>query len=186
MLKIGLFTFGGGHAMISLLENEFVNRKKWLEDEEFYDLITIAETTPGPIAINCATYIGYKQAKILGAIVATLGIVLPSFTIIYVISLFFNKFLSITWVAAAFKGIQICAVFLILSAGVRMFKKLQKNLLSIIIMTATFTCMLLLSVFAINFSSVFYILIAAAIGVLIYAIGYIRDKKRPKDKEVPK
>ena len=98
MFKIGLFTFGGGYAMISLLETEFVSKKKWLEHGEFMDLVAIAESTPGPIAINCSTYIGYKKEKLLGSLFATLGMVIPSVIIIYLISLFFNQFLSITWV----------------------------------------------------------------------------------------
>ena len=92
MLKIGLFTFGGGYAMIHLLENEFVSKKKWIEEDEFMDLVAIAESTPGPIAINCSTYIGYKKERILGAVLATLGMCIPSFTIIFLISLFFNLF----------------------------------------------------------------------------------------------
>lgn len=92
MFKIGLFTFGGGYAMIGLLENEFINHKKWINGEEFMDLVTIAESTLDPIAINCATYIGYKKEKIIGAIIATLGMCLPSFTIIYLISLFLINF----------------------------------------------------------------------------------------------
>lgn len=183
MFKTGLFTFGGGNAMIGLMENEFVNRKNWLGPEEFMDLVAIAESTPGPIAINCATYIGYKKEKVLGSVVATLGVVLPSFIIIYVISLFFNQFLSISWVASAFKGIQICAVFLILSAGVRMLKKIKKTVFNIIVMTVTVICMILFSLFAVDFSSVFYILISGSLGLLIYAIGYIRKKKK-KDDEV--
>ena len=185
MFKTGLFTFGGGNAMIGLMENEFVNRKHWLGSEEFMDLVAIAESTPGPIAINCATYIGYKKEKVLGSIVSTLGVVLPSFIIIYVISLFFNRFLSISWVASAFKGIQICAVFLILSAGVRMLKKLKKNVFNIVIMTATVVSMIVLSLFAVDFSSVFYILISGLIGLLLYGIGCARKNKK-KENEVQK
>ena len=128
MFKIGLFTFGGGYAMIHLLENEFVSKKKWLDNDEFFDLVTIAESTPGPVAINCSTYIGYKTEKILGSFVATTAMCLPSFIIIFVISLFFNAFLENTYVAAAFKGIQVCAVFLILCAGIKMAKKLKKSI----------------------------------------------------------
>ena len=95
MLKIGLFTFGGGYAMIHLLENEFVTRRRWIESGEFMDLVAIAESTPGPIAINCSTYIGYKREGVLGAVFATIGMCVPSFTIIYLISLFFNSFLEI-------------------------------------------------------------------------------------------
>ena len=186
LFKIGLFTFGGGYAMISLLENEFVTKKKWIDHDEFMDLVVVAESTPGPIAINCATYIGYKTEKIWGAIFATLGMVLPSFTIIFLISLFFNQFLSITWVASAFRGIQVCVVFLILSAGLKMLKKMKKSFFSLCLTSATFICMILFSVFAVDFSSVFYILISGSIGLLIYAIGYIKNKKTHPENEVKK
>lgn len=177
MFKIGLFTFGGGYAMINLLDNEFVTKKKWLEHDEFLDVVAIAESTPGPIAINCATYIGYKKEKVLGSIIATLGMVIPSLTIIYIISLFFNQFLTITWVSSAFKGIQVCVVFLILSAGLKMLKKIKKTPFSISVLSITFVCMTIFSLFAVNFSSIFYILISGSLGVLIYAINYIAKKK---------
>ena len=183
MLKIGLFTFGGGYAMIHLLENEFVSKKKWIEEDEFMDLVAIAESTPGPIAINCSTYIGYKKEKILGAVLATLGMSIPSFTIIFFISLFFNQFLSIGWVASAFKGIQVCVVFLILSAGVKMLKKMKKKPFNLIVMSATFLCMVAFGVFAVSFSSIFYILISGFVGLLIYLIGYFKSKKSPEQKE---
>ena len=183
MLKIGLFTFGGGYAMIHLLENEFVSKKKWIEEDEFMDLVAIAESTPGPIAINCSTYIGYKKERILGAVLATLGMCIPSFTIIFFISLFFNQFLSIGWVASAFKGIQVCVVFLILSAGVKMLKKMKKKPFNLIVMSATFLCMVAFGVFAVSFSSIFYILISGFVGLLIYLIGYFKSKKSPEQKE---
>lgn len=183
MLKIGLFTFGGGYAMIHLLENEFVSKKKWIEEDEFMDLVAIAESTPGPIAINCSTYIGYKKEKILGAVLATLGMCIPSFTIIFFISLFFNQFLSIGWVASAFKGIQVCVVFLILSAGVKMLEKMKKKPFNLIVMSATFLCMVAFGVFAVSFSSIFYILISGFVGLLIYLIGYFKSKKSPEQKE---
>ena len=97
-LKIGAFTFGGGYAMIALLEAEFVTKRGWLDRDEFLDIVAIAESTPGPIAINCATYIGYKNAGLIGSAAATVGVVLPSFAIIYLISLFFDAFLSLTYV----------------------------------------------------------------------------------------
>lgn len=176
MLKIGLFTFGGGYAMIHLLENEFVARKRWIDDEEFIDLVAIAESTPGPIAINCATYIGYKKEKIAGALAATFGMCLPSFTIIYLISLFFDRFLEISWVNSAFKGIQVCVVFLILSAGFKMLKKIKKTPFSITVMSLTFICTVTLSLFSIGFSSIFYILIFGALGFIIYAIHSAKGK----------
>ncbi|MBQ7387661.1 MAG: chromate transporter [Clostridia bacterium] len=178
MLKIGLFTFGGGYAMIALLENEFVAKKKWLEKDEFLDVAAIAESTPGPIAINVATYIGYKRGGVLGSMMATLGVVLPSFVIIYAISLFFDTFLSMTYVAYAFKGIQVCVVYLILSAGVKMLKQTEKSVFNILIISVTLVCMVTLSVFAVSFSTVFYILISGAVGVVVYLIGKLRKEEK--------
>ena len=178
MLKIGLFTFGGGYAMIALLENEFVEKKKWLEKDEFLDVAAIAESTPGPIAINAATYIGYKNAGIIGSIFATLGICIPSFIIIYAISLFFDAFLSLTLVAYAFKGIQICVVYLILTAGLKMLAHMKKNAFNIIIISITLICMVVFSLFAVKFSTIFYIMISGACGVVVYLLGKIRKEEK--------
>ena len=178
MLKIGLFTFGGGYAMIALLENEFVEKKKWLEKDEFLDVAAIAESTPGPIAINAATYIGYKKAGIIGSMIATLGICIPSFVIIYAISLFFDAFLSLTLVAYAFKGIQICVVYLILSAGLRMLKQMKKTAFNVIIISATAICMVVLSLFAVKFSTLFYILISGALGVVVFLLGKLGKEEK--------
>ena len=178
MLKIGLFTFGGGYAMIALLENEFVEKKKWLEKDEFLDVAAIAESTPGPIAINAATYIGYKNAGIIGSMIATLGICIPSFVIIYAISLFFDAFLSLTLVAYAFKGIQICVVYLILSAGLRMLKQMKKTAFNVIIISATIICMVVLSLFAVKFSTIFYILISGALGVAVFLLGKLGKEEK--------
>ena len=178
MLKIGVFTFGGGYAMIALLENEFVAKKKWLEKDEFLDVAAIAESTPGPIAINAATYIGYKNAGIIGSIIATLGICIPSFVIIYAISLFFDAFLSLTLVAYAFKGIQICVVYLILAAGLKMLKQMKKTAFNIIIISITLICMVVFSLFAVKFSTIFYILISGICGVVVYLIGKFGKEKK--------
>ena len=178
MLKIGLFTFGGGYAMIALLENEFVAKKKWLEKDEFLDVAVIAESTPGPIAINAATYIGYKNAGIIGSIIATLGICILSFVIIYAISLFFDVFLSLKLVAYAFKGIQICVVYLILTAGLKMLKQMKKTIFNIIIISITLICMVVFSLFAVKFSTIFYILLSGACGVVVYLLGKIRKEKK--------
>ncbi len=180
MLKIGLFTFGGGYAMIALLENEFVSRKKWLDKEEFLDIIAIAESTPGPIAINSSTYIGYKMAGVLGSASATVAVCIPSFVIIYLISLFFDAFLSLTYVEYAFRGIQACVVYLIISAGIKMGKGLKKNAFNIIVFSVTIICMLLLSIFAVKFSAVFYILISGTLGLLVYLIGKLTKKEETK------
>ena len=178
MLKIGLFTFGGGYAMIALLENEFVAKKKWIEKDEFLDVAAIAESTPGPIAINAATYIGFKNAGIVGSIIATLGICIPSFVIIYAISLFFDAFLSLTLVAYAFKGIQVCVVYLILSAGLKMLKQMKKTEFNIIIVLITLICMVVLSLFAVKFSTIFYILISGAFGVVVYLLGKLKKEEK--------
>ncbi|MBE6645986.1 MAG: chromate transporter [Ruminococcaceae bacterium] len=177
MMKIGVFTFGGGYAMISLLENEFVSRKKWIESDEFLDLVTIAESTPGPIAINCSTYVGYKREGILGAVFGTLGMCIPSFTIIFVISVFFDRFMEITWVASAFSGIQVCVIYLILSAGYRMFKKIKKNAFNLTVIFITFSAMVAFSLFAVRFSTIFYILIFGVLGLSIYLAKEFKSKK---------
>ena len=180
MLKIGLFTFGGGYAMIALLQNEFVEKKNWLPKDEFMDMVAIAESTPGPIAVNSATYIGYKMAGVWGSIMATIGVCLPSFVIIFVISLFLEKFLSLKYVAYAFKGIQVCVSYLILAAGIKMLKGLKLNLFNIIIIVAVFGCMVAFSLFAIQFSSIYYILISGGLGLAVYLVSYfIKRSKQP-------
>ena len=180
MMKIGLFTFGGGYAMIHLLENEFVTKRSWIESGEFMDLVAIAESTPGPIAINCSTYIGYKREGIPGAIFATAGMCIPSFAIIYLISLFFNSFLEIEWVAAAFRGIRICVIYLILSAGIKMLKKIKKSKFNIAVMALTFIAMVTLSLLNIGFSSIFYIIIFGSISLSIYAFNYFKERSERK------
>ena len=177
MLKIGLFTFGGGYAMIALLENEFVEKKKYIEKDEFLDMVAIAESTPGPIAINAATYIGYKKAGILGSTMATLGVCIPSFVIIYAISLFFDAFLTFKLVEYAFRGIQVCVVYLIFSAGLKMLGQMKKTALSISIVSAVILCMLLFSLFAVKFSTILYILICGLVGLFIYLLKQMKQTK---------
>ena len=183
MMKIGLFTFGGGYAMISLLENDFVEKKKLIKHDDFMNMIAIAESTPGPIAINSATYIGYKIAKFWGALFATIGVVIPSFVIIFTISLFFNQFLELELVAAAFKGIQVGVVLLILSAGLKMFKKLEKTAFNYVVMFVTIACMIMFSLFSVDFSSIFYILISGFLGYLVYLIKKVKTKKQEEVQE---
>lgn len=185
MFKIGLFTFGGGYAMIAIFERELVERKKWISHEEFMDVIAIAESTPGPLAINSATYIGYKIRGFFGSFFATLGVVLPSFIIIFIISLFFDKFLSLTYVEYAFRGIQACVAFLILSAGIKMFKHLKKTVFNILLTTLTVVIMTIFSLFAVNFSSIFYILIGGVVGLTFFLIKYFKERSE-KTKHVDK
>lgn len=179
MFKIGLFTFGGGYAMIALLESEFVSKRKWIEKDEFLDMVAIAESTPGPIAINAATYIGYKMLGVLGSLTATVAVCIPSFVIIYTISLFFDSFLSFPLVSHAFKGIQVCVIWLILSAGLKMLKQMKKTPLHIVILSAVIICMVAFSVLSVSFSTIFYILISGGIGLFVYLIGLLRKRKEP-------
>lgn len=176
MLKIGTFTFGGGYTMLALLEEELVVRHGWMTRDEFLDLAAIAESTPGPIAVNGATYIGYKVGGVAGSVLATLGVVLPSFFIIFFISLFFDAFLSLRYVAYAFRGIQVCVLYLIGSAGVRMFRAMEKSPFSLVIFGLTFFLMLAFTLCAVSFSTVFYILIGGALGVFVYALSRLRRR----------
>ena len=180
MLKVGAFTFGGGYAMISLLQNEFVSKKQYLDEEEFIDLVTIAESTPGPIAINCSTYIGYKAGGLLGATLATLAMCLPSFVIIYLISLFLNAFLDIPLIASAFRGIQVAVLYLILSAGIKMFKSLKKDAFSLVLFTLSLLATVLFALFAKDFSAVLAILASAVLGLFVHFLR--KNKKQEEEK----
>lgn len=182
LLKIGLFTFGGGYAMLALLESELVSKKGWLEKEEFLDMVAIAESTPGPIAINSATYIGYKMGGVLGSAIATTAICIPSFVIIFVISLFLDAFLTFELVGYAFRGIQACVVYLIISAGIKMLKGLKKTPMSIAILSVVTVLMVAFSIFAIDFSTIIFIIISGCIGLSVYAIGRIKGKKEEGEK----
>ena len=175
--KIGLFTFGGGYAMIALLEEEFIQRRKWLDKDEFLDMTAIAESTPGPVAINSATYLGYKLAKVPGAATATVAVCLPSFLIIYAISLFFEQFTQLTVIANAFKGIQICVIYLIFSAGVRMLKALDKSPFATGVLAAVMLVMVGLSLAGVSISSILLILLSGAAGVAAWLIGRRKEGK---------
>lgn len=175
--KIGLFTFGGGYAMIALLEEEFIQRRKWLDKNEFLDMTAIAESTPGPVAINSATYLGYKLAKVPGAATATVAVCLPSFLIIYAISLFFEQFTQLTVIASAFKGIQVCVIYLIFSAGVRMLKALDKSPFATGVLAAVMLVMVGLSLAGVSVSSILLILLSGAAGVAAWLISRRKEGK---------
>ena len=164
--------------MISLIDSECAEKRKWLTQDELMNITVIAESTPGPIAINCATYIGYQQAGFWGAVLATIGIVFPSFAVIYLISLFFNNILEIAIIANAFKGIKIAVGVLILSVAVKMFQKMHKKKLPIAVMSGASILMLAINFLNLSFSSVYIILIAGLIGALTLIIEQIRSKNR--------
>lgn len=175
--KIGLFTFGGGYAMISMIENNCVERKQWITHDEMMNVTVIAESTPGPIAINCATYTGYKKAGFIGALAATFGIILPSFVMIYLISMFLDNFLELTIIANAFKGIKIAVGILILDAAITMIKKMHKKKLPRTIMVCSCIAMLCINIFAWDFSSISLMLIAAIVSLTIFMINGAPEQK---------
>lgn len=171
-LKIGAFTFGGGYAMIPLIQKEVVESKKWITDEDILDIFAIAESTPGPIAINCATFIGYKIAGVFGSFCATLGVVLPSFVIISIISLVLREFSEIQAVQFAFRGIRAGVLALIVKALVSMYKQCPKYLYTYILMGAAFLAAALLPINAI------YIIIGC--GVLGLICSFAADRRAKK------
>lgn len=179
-VKIGLFTFGGGYAMISLIENACVENKKWITHDEMMTITVIAESTPGPIAINCATYVGYKKGGLFGAIVATLGVVLPSFVIIYLISVSLNNFLEIKWVTSAFKGIRIAVGILIVDAALKMLKKMKKTPMQIAMVCFAVFSMTMINLFALNISSMVLMLASAFIGILVFAVNSVGKEQAEK------
>ena len=175
--KIGLFTFGGGYAMISLIENACVEQKKWITHDDMMNITVIAESTPGPIAINCATFVGYKQAGICGAVAATLGMVTPSFVIIYLISMFLEHFMEIALVAHAFQGIKAAVGLLILDAGITMLKKMPAKVFPRAMAGGAFAVMLLVDLLAMRFSSIALMVVAAAVSLGLFALQHVRAGK---------
>lgn len=167
-LKVGLFTFGGGYAMISVIEEACVEKKGWIRSEEMLDIIAIAESTPGPISVNSATYVGFLQRGVLGALAATLGLVLPSFCIIYLISIYFDNFLEIKWIASAFKGIKIGVGIVIMDAGVRMLKKANFAKRSLVVFSVSLTAMLCINFLSLNISSITLIVLSGFVGLILF------------------
>lgn len=176
-MKVGLFTFGGGYAMISLINNECVEKKKWITSDELMDVTAIAESTPGPIAINCATYVGYAQAGFWGSLISTFGIVFPSFIIMYIISMFLDNFMEIILIANAFKGIKVAVGILILDAGVKMFQNMRQKIkkqgqkLPCVFVVCGFIAMLIIDIFTLKFSTIYLIMIAGVLGFLCFREG---------------
>ena len=175
--KIGLFTFGGGYAMISIIEDICVGQKKWITHEEMMNMTVVAESTPGPIAINCATFVGYKQKGFAGAMAATLGMILPSFIIIYLISMFLDNFMEITWIANAFKGIRIAVGILIVDAAIKMIRKMKKKAFMVAIMICSMMVMLMVCIFSWDFSSITLMVISGVVSLVIFAIKNASSKK---------
>ena len=168
--KLGLFAIGGGPAMLTLLQGEFVDKKHWLDNDELMEMTAIAESTPGPIAINLATYLGYKKCGFWGALFATLGVIITPFVLMFCISLFLENILSYEAVRYAFVGVKVGVVFLLLKVSFTLIKGIKKDLFGIITMSVVTVAMVLITLFSINFSAIYFILLGALLGILIYGV----------------
>ena len=157
--------------MISVVENACVEDKHWITRDDMMNITVIAESTPGPIAINCATFVGYKKRGLIGAAVATTGMILPSFLIIYLVARFLDSFLEISWIAHAFEGIKLAVGILIIDAGVKMLKQIPARTLPRLIMACAFSAMLLIDILALRISSIALLLIAAAVSLVLFTIS---------------
>lgn len=175
--KIGAFTFGGGYAMLPLIENECVEKYEWITGEELARVTVIAESTPGPVAINCATFVGNKKAGFAGALTSTFGVVLPSFVIILMLSLFLGRVLEIPLVAKAFKGIRVAVAILILRAGLRMLLRMEKKPLPLILFGAALAAMLAISIFSLPVSTIALLGAAAAVSLALSLAKAWRERK---------
>lgn len=168
--KLGIFSIGGGTTMLTLLQGELVEKKHWINNEELMEMTAISESTPGPIAINLATYLGYKKGGFLGALLATLGVVITPFILMFCISLFLEKILTAEAIQYAFLGIKAGVVFLLCKVSITLIKGLKKNLLTILTVIIVTLAMVAITVFAINFSAIYFILLGALLGIIVYAL----------------
>lgn len=170
--KIGAFTFGGGYAMIPLIQREAAEKKKWISDDDILEIVAIAESTPGPIAINSATFIGYKTAGVWGSTMATLGVVLPSFIVISVIAYVLTAFQDMQGVTYAFNGIRAGVLALLVKAVCGMYKKCPKGAVSYVIMALAFVAVAFFE------ADVLAVIVASAlIGLCAFFIMKRRESK---------
>ena len=178
-LKIGALTFGGGYAMIPIIEEEVTKKRRWISEIEILDIIAISESTPGPIAVNAATYVGYKVEGILGSIFATLGLAIPSFVIIFVISFFYKDFMQWQVIQAMFKGLKIGVIILLFSAVWKLKKGVKVNLVGTILFVIALSVMLVFSIINIGFKylSLCLILLGILTGIVLTALGKMEEKK---------
>ena len=178
-MKIGAFTFGGGYAMIPIIQEEVSKKRKWISEMEILDVIAISESTPGPIAVNTATYVGYKVGGIPGSIFATLGLAIPSFVIIFVISFFYKDFMQWKVIAAMFKGLKVGVILLLINALFKLKKGVKTNLLGIILFVIALSASLVFSIININFRylSLCLILLGIVVGITLTALGKMEENK---------
>ena len=169
-LKLGVFSIGGGPTMLTLLQGELVDKKHWISNDELMEMTAIAESTPGPIAINLATYLGYKKGGFLGALLATLGVIITPFVLMFCISLFLEKVIANKWVSYAFMGVKVGVAFLLLKVSFTLVKNIKKNALGIVLLVGVTIAMVLFTIFSVNFSAIYFILLGALLGLLVYGI----------------
>lgn len=168
--KLGIFSIGGGPTMLTLLQGELVEKKKWLTNDELMEMTAIAESTPGPIAINLATYLGYKKGGFFGALFSTLGVIITPFVLMFCISLFLENILSYNAIKYAFMGVKVGVVFLLLKVSFTLVKSMKKDWFGILLLVSVTIAMVTITILAINFSAIYFILLGAVLGLLIYGI----------------
>ena len=178
-LKVGALTFGGGYAMIPIIQEEVTKKRKWISEMEILDILAISESTPGPIAVNTATYVGYKVGGILGSIFATLGLAVPSFVIILIISYFYKDFMQWQVIQAAFKGLKIGVILLLINAVIKLKKGVKVNLVGIILFVIALATMIVTSIFNVQFKyiSLCLIVFGLLVGIVLTALGKMEGGK---------
>lgn len=174
-LKIGALTFGGGYAMIPIIEEEVSKKRKWVSNLEILDIIAISESTPGPIAVNTATYVGYKVGGVFGSIVATLGLAIPSFAIILLISYFYEDFMKLEVLKAMFKGLKVGVIILLFSAVIKLRKGYKFDLIAYILFAIALSITILFSIFNVTFQYTSMCLIL--LGIIVGIVGVILSRK---------
>ena len=179
-MKIGALTFGGGYAMIPIIEEEVTKKRKWISEIEIMDILAISESTPGPIAVNTATYVGYKVAGIVGGIFATIGLTIPSFVIIFVISFFYQDFMKWPVIVAMFKGLKVGVIILLFSAVLRLRKGVKVNLVGVVLFISSLSVMLVFSFFDIGFKylSLSLILLGIITGIVLTLIANKKEDSK--------
>ena len=161
-LKIGAFTFGGGYAMIPLIQHEVIHKRRWIEERDFIDLLTLAQTAPGPIALNTAVFVGYKRRGYLGALSAIMGVIVPSFLVILIVAIFFASIRDNAYVDAAFKGMRPAVVALIVAPIVGLTKGMRWWLVAVALVVA-------LVVWYFGISPVWFLIAGAVVGACVVA-----------------
>ena len=166
--------------MVPIIEEEVTKKRKWISEMEILDILAISETTPGPIAVNTATYVGYKVGGILGSIFATLGLAIPSFVIIFVISFFYKDFMEWKVVAAMFKGLKVGVILLLINAIFKLKKGVKVNLVGVILFVIALSAMLVFSIVGINFRylSLCLILLGIVVGITLTALGKMEGENK--------